>query len=220
MNNDKIWKYSTFILAAVLIVGAFMFFTMDRNPPSGNAIAGDTEVVTVNVGDSPVLGSASAPVTIVEFSDYECPFCARHFSQTYPQLLKDYIESGKVKLVFKDFPLSFHENAAKAAEAARCVREQLGDEGYYAMHDKLFSNSESLSIENEKKWAREIGADGAQFDACLDSGKYYDEVQADQNYGISLGVQGTPAFFVNGKRITGAQPYSVFKQAIDAELAG
>lgn len=174
--------------------------------------------VSVDVGDNPVKGNENAPVTIVEFSDYECPFCGRFYSETLGKIDEKYIKTGKVKLVYKDFPLDFHPEAQKAAESARCVREQKGDDGYFAMHDKLFENQQSLSIENYKKWARELGVVGSRFDECLDSGNYADEVQKDYLYGQELGVTGTPGFFINGKAISGAQPYSVFEQIIENEL--
>ncbi len=174
----------------------------------------------VNVGDSPFMGESDAPLTIIEFSDYQCPFCARFFTQTLPLIEEQYIKTGKVKLVYKDFPLnSIHSEAQKAAEAARCVREQKGDEGYFKMHDKLFENQQDLSVENYKKWARSLGVIGAKFDKCLDEGIYADAVEDELAYGESLGVTGTPAFFINGKLISGAQPFDVFKQAIDAELS-
>lgn len=176
------------------------------------------ENVELELGDSPVKGSKEAKVTIVEFSDYQCPFCGTFFQETLSQIDKDYIKTGKVKLVFKDFPLDFHEQAQKAAEAARCVREQISDLGYYRMHDKLFSNQDKLSVENYKKWARELDVDGKKFDSCLDTGKFESAVKDDLAYGQQLGVSGTPAFFVNGKLIEGAQPYSAFKQIIDGEL--
>ncbi|MBI2632687.1 DsbA family protein [Candidatus Pacearchaeota archaeon] len=176
------------------------------------------ENVEVNIGDSPIKGSKEAKVTIVEFSDFQCPFCGKFFQETLSQIDKDYIKTGKVKLVFKDFPLDIHEKAQKAAEAARCVREQINDPGYYRMHDKMFTNQESLSKENYKKWARELDVDGKKFDSCLDSGKFESVVKADLEYGQQLGVSGTPAFFINGKLVEGAQPYSVFKEIIDSEL--
>src|SRR3989344_2356912 len=152
----------------------------------------------VEEGDGSVLGKADAPVVMIEFSDYECPFCGRHFTDTYPQLKKDYIDTGKVKLVFRDFPLSFHAKAQKAAEAARCVGEQKGDIGYFKMHDKLFSNQASLSVENYKKWAKELGVNAVKFDDCLDSGKFAQAVEDSLAYGQSVGVSGTPGFFING----------------------
>jgi len=226
ISKQDVWKYSTFVLLAVLVIGAIYFFSNSSggnttgnviNPPTQGGV---NERVEIDTEGAPVKGNANAEVTIVEFSDYECPFCGRHFLQTYPQIVKNYIDTGKAKLVFKDFPLSFHPEAQKAAEAAEAVKAQLGDEGYWRMHDKLFQNQDSLSVENYKKWAREIGVNGAQFDKDLDSGKYEDLVTDDFAQGQSAGVSGTPAFFINGNPIVGACPYSTFKSAIDAELAG
>lgn len=174
------------------------------------------EVDTTNLADDDaVKGDADAPVTIVEFSDFECPFCGRYAEQTYPQIVEEYIETGKVKYIFRDFPLSFHANAQKAAEAAECAGEQ---GKYFEMHDLLFANQDSLSVENYKQWAEDLGLDTEQFNTCLDSGEMADEVAADFTYGQQIGVTGTPAFFINGKMISGAQPYEVFKQAIEEEL--
>ncbi len=229
LKKQDLYKYSTFILLALVIIIGIAYF---NKSPTGNTIINnelsapsptpspEPSRVQVEAGDSTVKGKKNAPVTIIEFSDYECPFCGRHFEQTYPLLISNYVDTGQVKLVFKDFPLtSIHPNAQKAAEAARCVREQKGDDGYFKMHDKLFQNQQSLSIENYKSWAREIGAIGAQFDTCLDSGKFASAVQRDQQIGSGAGVQGTPAFFVNGVSINGAQPYEAFRSAIEAELA-
>lgn len=194
---------------------------IDSAGTAGSGTGTSAQRKTVDIGDAPVKGEANAPVTIVEFTDYECPFCGRHYSQTYTLIESEYIDTGKVKYVLMDFPLSFHPQAQKAAESAHCVRAQKGDEGYFAMHDKLFANQASLSLENYKKWAREItGVNGAKFDTCLDSGEFADEVQAGLTYGSSLGISGTPGFFINGIPLSGAQPYSAFKQIIDAELEG
>ncbi len=178
----------------------------------------ETEVVGVDLGDAPIKGDKNAPVAILEFSDYQCPFCGRHFKETLPLIIENYVSTGKVKLAFMDFPLDFHENAQKAAEAARCFREQKGDSGYWDYHDKLFSNQESLSADNYKKWAKESGADENKFNSCLDSGKYEKAVKDDMSYGQSIGVSGTPAFFINGRFVSGAQLYSVFKEIIEEEL--
>lgn len=181
---------------------------------------GSGDPVDVSIDDDAVKGDKNAPVTIVEFSDYECPFCARFFQNTYPQILSEYIDTGKVKLVFRDFPLSFHRNARPASIAAECVREQKGDDGYYEYHDKIFENqSAGLGADNLKKWAGEVGADAAQFAECLDSEKYGDEVDKDFKDGQSYGISGTPGFFINGRKVSGAQPFSVFKSIIDEELA-
>lgn len=221
ISKESIWKYSTIILLAVLVVGAFVFFSNSTGKtPTGNVVAGNGQAVKIDSTNAPIKGSKDAKVTMIEFSDFECPFCGRHFLQTYPQIVKNYVDTGKMNFMFMDFPLSFHPSAQKAAESAEAVRAQLGDTGYWQMHDKLYSNQESLSIENYKKWARELGVDGEQFDKDLDSGKYAGAVKSDMNIGQAAGVSGTPAFFINGKSIVGACPYSTFKQAIDAELAG
>ena len=172
--------------------------------------------VPVSTGDNAVKGDENAPVTIIEFSEYECPFCKRYVDETYPLILRDYVDTGKAKYVFRDFPLSFHPNAFPAALASECAHEQ---GKFWEYHDLLFANQDSLGIDNYKEWAKELGLNTAQFDACLDSEKYADEVEADMADGQRYGVTGTPAFFINGKLISGAQPYDVFVQAIEAELA-
>jgi len=194
------------------------YLIADVIPLAGDS-GGPAVVSDVEIGDSPIMGDKNAPVTIVEFSDYQCPFCAKFFLETLLSLEKEYINKGMVKLVYKDFPLNIHPEAPKAAEAARCVREQKGDDGYFKMHDLMFKNQNELGMENYKKWARMLGVSAAKFDDCLESGKYTEEVQSDLAYGSQLGVSGTPAFFINGKLISGAQPFDVFKQIIDAELA-
>ena len=192
-------------------------------PLNGQANLGGTptapatgEPVDVSVDDDAVLGNANAPVTIVEFSDYQCPFCAKFWSDTLPQLKSEYIDTGKVKLVYRDFPLSIHPMAQKAAESTECVREKGGDIAYWKMHDKIFENQATLSEANLKVWAKGLGYD---ITTCLDSGKFADEVTADMNEGATYGVSGTPAFFINGKIVEGALPFAQFKTIIDAELA-
>jgi protein-disulfide isomerase len=161
----------------------------------------------------PSKGPASAPVTIVEFSDYQCPFCAR-VEPTIDELMAAYPD--KIRVVFRDFPLPNHAQAPKAAEAAHCA----GDQGkYWEMHKKLFQNQQALAPDDLKKHAREVGLDGTKFDQCLDSGAKSSLVQKNLEAGSEAGVSGTPAFFINGRLLSGAQPLSAFKQAVDAELA-
>ena len=173
---------------------------------------------TVSEDDDAVKGSADASVTIIEFSDYECPFCGRYFQETYPKIVSEYIDTGKVRYIFRDFPLSFHPNAQKAAEAAEAARELGGDEKYYEMHDAIFGNQQSIGISDLKGYAREIGLDGTKFDQILDSGKYASEVQKDFQDGQRAGVTGTPSFFINGRQLVGAQPFEAFQQIIEQEL--
>ncbi len=190
----------------------------------------EAERILVSLGDDPVKGDLEAPVTIVEFSDYQCPFCSRFFRNTLPQIQQDYIDTGKVKLVYRDFPLdSIHPNAIPAAMASECAHEQ-GE--FWSYHDKLFGSQQewaSLSkneVSNSfKDFAIELGLDSEQWSSCYDSGKYLDEILDDYQEGIEYGTRGTPGFFIGNEedgsvRIAGAQPYSVFQQIIDIELAG
>lgn len=178
------------------------------------------ERVAVSPDDDPALGRAEAPVVIVEFSDFQCPYCARFAQQTFPQLKREYIDTGKVRLVFRDFPLSFHQNAALAAEAAQCAHEQ---GRFWEYHDRLFAGQGEWSGSANAGqvfagYAEGLGLDGARFRECLSSKRYAAEVQKDFNDGKGYGVTGTPTFFINGVKLVGAQPFSAFQQAIEAEL--
>ncbi len=170
--------------------------------------------------DDPVLGDADAPVTIVEFSDYECPYCGRFFSDTHSLIKEQYIDTGKVKLVFRDFPLDFHAGAMPAAEAANCVREQLGDEGYFEMHDAIFSNQGMLQdpAKGLVEAAGKLGVNMEEFNTCFNGDRYKTEILKDMNDGQSYGITGTPSFLINGQLLVGAQPFSAFQKIIDAEL--
>ncbi len=180
------------------------------------------DVATVLGSFAAERGNADAKVTVVEFSDYQCPFCRKSFNEIIPNLFKDYVDTGKVRFIYKDFPLSFHPQAAPYAEAARCA----GDQGkYFEMHDRIFQEQDKLGqgtvdVPFDKQWAADIGLDAAAFASCFDSGKYVQAVQQDFADGAAVGVSGTPTFFVNGQALVGAQPYALLKQAIDAELAG
>jgi protein-disulfide isomerase len=165
------------------------------------------------VASDPVRGNAAAKVTIIEFSDYQCPFCAR-VNPTLDMVRTFY--GDKVKIVFKDYPLPNHAEAPKAAEAARCAGEQ---NKYWEMHDAMFANQRSLQLPVLKQSARAIGLDGTAFDACLDSGKHAAAVQAGIELGNKVGVNSTPSLYINGRPLIGAQPFEVFKQVIDEELA-
>ena len=161
----------------------------------------------------PVRGPADAPITIVEFSEYQCPFCGR-VTPTLKQLEQKY--AGKVRIVFKDFPLPNHAQAPKAAEAAHCA----GDQGkYWELHDRLFGDQQHLQVADLKKQAATVGLDQAKFDQCLDSGTHAGIVQADVELGGQMGVQSTPTLYINGRVVTGAQPIGVFETIIDEELA-
>lgn len=175
------------------------------------------DITTIDDDDA-FLGDKDAPITIVEFSDYECPFCKSFYTDTLPELKSEYIDTGKVKLVYRDFPLNSHANALPAAIAAECAREQGGDEVYFDFHDMIFTNSSRPTRDVLITYAGNVGVDVDKFTKCLDDEKYIDEVQADLSDGASLGVTGTPAFFVNGQLLEGAQPFEAFEQVIEQEL--
>lgn len=236
IKKDALWKYSTFVLLGIVILGVIFFVLPGKNPtnnivqqPGSQLPQVPAAPVQVSEDDDPVLGDKDAEVTIIEFSDYQCPFCRKFWQETLPSIDRDYISNGKVKLVYRDFPLGFHDGAVPYAQAANCAREEGGDEAYYEMHDKIFEEQNILdggSVKSTvpyvgagtlKQWAKDLGYN---IDSCLDSGKYADEIQKDLGEGSASGVQGTPGFFINGRPISGAQPYSVFKQLIDAELTG
>ena len=161
------------------------------------------------------IGPADAPITIVEYSDYQCPFCRRWHAEVYEPLLAAY--PGQIRLVYRHFPLtSIHPDAMSAAEAAMCAGEQ---DAYWPYHEKLFS-SESLGNSTYVQYAQDLGLNMTTFEACLSDHKYQQAVQADSDFAVNLGIRSTPTFFINGLAVVGAQPLEVFQQVIDKELAG
>jgi protein-disulfide isomerase len=176
-------------------------------------------------GNGAVEGSKNAKVTIVEFSDFQCPYCSKFFTGAYPEIKKNYIDTGKVKLVFRNFPLDFHPGAMPAALAALCAKEQGGDTAFFKMHDKLFADQATVFADTSvidatlKKMAANMGLNTAKFNTCLDSKKYQKDVEADLADASSVGISGTPSFIVGGRIISGAQPYASFKVLIDQALA-
>jgi protein-disulfide isomerase len=173
------------------------------------------------------LGDPRAPVTLVEFADYQCPFCARHVRETVPQIERDYIKSGKVKYVVLDFPITgLHPQAFKAHEAARCA----GDQGkFWEMHRRLFANQRAISPSELEGHAQGLGLDADRFRQCLASDQHAAQIRHDLEEGQKAGVTGTPAFFVGltdpkdarvkvSRVLSGAQPYERFKEAIDSLL--
>lgn len=172
-----------------------------------------SEVPPVSTADN-VYGSDKAKVTLISYSDFECPYCAR-FSETVGQIIDEY--GDDVRVVFRHFPLSFHANALGAAVASECAAEQ---GKFWQMHDKIFEANiaENMSLETWKDAAGKIGLNTDDFEECLESGKYESKIASQMEGGAKAGVRGTPATFVNGKMVSGALPYDSFKQIIDAEL--
>lgn len=194
-------------------------------PPQQAAAPGIAPTpATIRSGDAAVaLGNPTAPVTLVEFTDYQCPFCARHALQTMPQIISQLIDSGLVYYKLKDFPLDqLHPQARAASAAARCAGEQ---EAYWKMHDLLFETQQSWSGQANVNalfgsYAASLGLDEAALTSCVDSGRYDGVVQENLEEGLSLGVQGTPAFFIDGYPISGAQPFELFQYAVELALEG
>jgi len=224
MKKTTIWQIATGILAVLLIVSIFTggFGAKTVNVVNNNA--GNDEIPTgianVNaeehVDDDPSMGNENAPVTIVEFSDFQCPYCSRFRTQTFDQIKQEYIDTGKVRFVYRDFPLSsIHPMAQKAAEAAECADEQ---DKFWEYHDGIFANQASLSIDNMKKWAKDLGLDSSKFNSCLDSEKYANEVRNDLSDATKTGGQGTPYFLVGNTQLSGAYPFEAFQQAIESQL--
>jgi protein-disulfide isomerase len=193
-----------------------------QSPPAAQQFS----EMEVDVDHSPVRGDKDARVALLEFSDYECPFCSRFVRSVLPQLDKEYIDAGKVKLIFMNFPLPMHSHAKAAAEAAECA----GDQGkYWQMHDKLFANQRQQSEEDLTKYADALGLDVKKFKDCLHDGRHDQQIQRDTSEGVQAGINGTPCFLLGYverggkvkavKRIVGVQPYASYKTAIDELLA-
>jgi protein-disulfide isomerase len=173
----------------------------------------------VSVKDSPVLGSADAPVTVVEFTDYQCTYCLRFIQQTFPKLKEQFIDTGKVRWVVRDMPLGFHKNARKAAQAAHCAGEQ---DKFWEMRGVLFANARKLEEENLPNYAQTLGLDMAAFDSCLASDRHLAAIDKSAQDAGGVQITGTPTFvvgkangdWVEGKRVVGARDFKIFEENI------
>ncbi len=226
-KKDKdIFLPAAIIVAALLISGALVYKTGSNvTVPSANS---DTSLLAQISGgnladDDVVLGDKNAPVTIVEFGDYQCPFCAKFFSEVEPQIREQYIKTNKVKMIFRDFAFLGSESQG-AALASQCAADQ---GKFWAYHDRLYQteiadgreNNGNLTTALFKSLAVDLGLDAGKFAGCLDSQKYKTEVEKDYSDGVAAGVQGTPATFINGKVISGAMPFPQFKNVIEQALS-
>ena len=199
---------------------------LNQQRPAQAARPAPAGPVRAAIADAPFLGRPDAPVTIVEFSDYQCPFCQRFFATTLPALKTEYIATGKVRYVFRDYPIDqLHPQARKAAEAAHCA----GDQGkFWEMHDVLFQNSKALAGPQLVEHARAVGLDTTTFSECVSSGRHAARVDQGAKDAAAAGVQGTPGFVIGktttgdvieGTPVRGAQPFDTFRQIIDRALA-
>lgn len=192
----------------------------NQQPAAPTQPPSPTKVNPKITADDPYLGKVDAKLTIVEFGDYQCPFCGRFFKDTEPQLKKDYIDTGKVKFVFKNLAFLGKEST-DAANAALCAKEQ---NKFWEYHDKIYSsqqgeNQGAFSIDNLKKFAADLGLSTTQFNSCLDSQKYNAQVQADNAEASRLGFNSTPSTAIGDTPVIGAQPYNSFKTIIDQKLS-
>ena len=244
-NSDGTLTFKTTHFYAVMVVLAFAvgiivgYVAWGRTPASPVVMQVPPQAVAtatleqvkyeIPVDGHPILGPDDAPITIVEFSDYQCPYCTRWHEETYQQVLDSY--PGQIRFVYRNYPLSFHQNAMLSAQAALCAGEQ---NQYWTYHDKLFTeknlvnsaDGSTLDVATYVGFATDLELDAAAFETCLSSEKYVQQVQDDVSFANSLptengepAVSGTPTFFINGKRLVGAYPFQYFKQIIDAELA-
>src|SRR3989344_5187613 len=215
------------VIAGVMISAAVLYST-NGSPAGGGGAAnignnpGSQKKAEVSADDDAFLGDEDAPVVVIEFSDFQCPFCRSFWRDTLPEIKSQYIDTGKVKFVYRDFPLDFHPGAMPAAQATECAEDQ---GKFWEMHDKIFIEQDKqgggtiqFGIDDLEKWASEMGLNTGDFNSCLDSQKYAEEVKKDSNDGRLAGVSGTPSFSINGRLIVGAQPFSAFKSIIDEEL--
>ncbi|MBR9699110.1 DsbA family protein [Candidatus Woesearchaeota archaeon] len=232
ISTSKIQMWGTVISVVLLLVISFQLNTLNdrlgtgsgqvalkaaptQQAPSAPSPAAPNVDMEALVDDDAVKGDPDAPVTIVEFGDFECQFCDKFYSQTLDRIQTEYIDTGKVKFVYRDFPLSFHPNAQKAAEAAECAGDQ---DKFWEMHDKLFDEGAAGGVTSFKSFASDLGLDTGDFNDCLDSDTHAAEVQKDMRDGSAAGIRGTPGFIINGELLSGAQPFAAFQAAIEKAL--
>lgn len=219
---------SVIISVSILISGGIIKLQGSPTPtatatvPQGNHQTGGTVAqANVTAGNLPTLGNKDAKVLVVEWADFQCPFCRRFFDEVEPQIKKNYIDTGKIRFAFRDFAFLGTESN-DAANAARCAADQ---NKFWEFHDYLYShqgqeNSGTFSKDNLKQFGAALGLNTGKFNSCIDNDTHAKEVSDDVAAGRSAGVSGTPTSFVNGTQLVGAQPYSAFKAAIDSVLAG
>ena len=223
-DNFKLGAPGAIIVGAVIVAVAIIYTNYDRVDTKDQEAQLQDEVVEVTADDDAVLGDANAPVTIIEFSDYQCPFCKDFWSETLPSIVEEYVSVGKVKFVYRDFPLSSHPLAMPFAEAAECAGDQ---DKYWDMHDMIFEEQDklangtldSIDITDLSVWAWDLEMDVDEFEICMEEHKYLKEIQKDFDDGTKAGVSGTPTFFINGEMIRGALPFEAFKTVIEEKLA-
>lgn len=253
MNKDKS-LIPAILVAAVLISGSLVFaglhfsdfnsedfrkavrteitaYVQDQQKAYEEAVAKQQaqqeEKTTVEgdfTGEGAMIGQENAPVTIVEFSEFQCPYCRVFINEAYQDIKKNFIETGKAKLVFRHLPLSFHPDAYGAAMAAECAREQGGDKTFFTMHDKIFggqsgNGTNPIPTDTLYAYAKEMKLDTTKFEKCVTDETYKDLIEADVAAAKEAGINGTPGFIINGTIVSGARPYAYFETIINEALA-
>lgn len=217
LNDDLKKRIEMFLLETKKrdAIEAWLASELKKSPVEVYIQKPQRPVAKVNVGDAPTIGGKNAKVTIIEFSDFQCPYCSKAV-EILDQIKKKY--GNDVQVAFKNFPLPFHSDAPKAAEAGLCAKEQ-GDKFFWKLHDLMFASQDKLKVEDLKAKASTAGLDVKKFNECLDSGKMAQKIEETKKEGEVAGVKSTPTFFVNGQLVSGAQPIEVFSEIIDVELA-
>lgn len=243
MKTNKTWTRAAILIAGILagfLIGRIGFQaeqqiiktpeTQEAKTDAAKQPVATTEsylkpkvfetITNVSPDDDPVLGSSGASLTVIEFTDYQCTFCRKYFLETFGSLKKDYIDTGKIRYVVRDYPLQEHPQSLLASEAADCAGEQ---GKFWEMHDLLFTEQDKWSYQNDalktmKEFANRLQLDQGKFSACLDDGNFEMEINKDISDGELYKIAFTPTIFVGDKKIVGAQAYETFKSVIDSEL--
>ncbi len=230
LKKSDIWKIGTVIFGVLFIISLFLIFNNSRNIVNNKIIAPNNPInnnpqvnkIQLKVrAEDPILGNKDAPISIVEFSDFQCPFCGRVFQGAITDFKNsDYFKTGEVNLIYKNFPLnSIHQYAEKAAEAGECANKQ---GKFWEYHNKLFENQNALDINNLKSYASQINLDTDKFNNCLDNNEALDDIKNDVSDALSAGARGTPYFVILNKKtgktqvVSGAVPWTNFESAIQS----
>jgi protein-disulfide isomerase len=203
--------YALLVPLAFIVGLASGYLAWGRNQLNEPATGGYTRF-DVPLDDDPALGPEDAPIKIVEFSDFNCPYCQKWHEETFPALMGSYPD--QIRFVYRDYPILTQESV-NAAQAAECADEQ---GAFWAFHDALFSGGRDLGQDTYETYAQELGLDVEGLVACINSGRYEEEVTSDAEFASNLGISGTPTFFINGIPLVGAQPLERFAEIIDLEL--
>lgn len=237
MAQKKSQLQSVLIGLSMLIIGATAALlgmeikegNSSAEPTAAKEEAAGAEVAIINVDedDDPAMGDEDAPILMIEFSDYQCPFCRKFYNETLGQIKENYIDTGLVRFAYRDLPLVGlgHTDATPAANAAECARAQEGDEMYFNFHNKIFEGQNALGNgtvqipkESLYEYAEELGLDMDEFTSCQEGEDFYEEIEADLAVARSVGINGTPGFVINGQIVTGAYPYETFESLFEKLL--